>query len=154
MPPLLIAHSMGCLVVAHWAHRSSAPVRAAFLVAVPDPEGPPFPLPHKGFTRFLREAPLSKPPGRQQRRSLRVTLPMRNDAQPSGGAYSSTSVPPAISMPTAVWVIGPPVWALFERLTEGVAALRGDEAFSILLEQEALVSELSKRPCLQIPVDR
>ena len=48
-PPLLIAHSLGCLVVAHWAHRSSAPVRAAFLVAVPDPAGPCFPPTAEGF---------------------------------------------------------------------------------------------------------
>lgn len=48
-PPVLIAHSMGCLVVAHWAHRSSASVRAAFLVAVPDPEGPCFPSAAQGF---------------------------------------------------------------------------------------------------------
>jgi predicted alpha/beta hydrolase family esterase len=49
VPPLLIAHSMGCLLVAHWAHRSSAPIRAAFLVAVPDPDGPFFPSIAKGF---------------------------------------------------------------------------------------------------------
>jgi len=48
-PPLLIAHSLGCLVVAHWAHRSSASVRAAFLVAVPDPDGPCFPSTAEGF---------------------------------------------------------------------------------------------------------
>lgn len=48
-PPVLIAHSMGCLLVAHWAHRSSAPVRAAFLVAVPDPDGPLFPSIAQGF---------------------------------------------------------------------------------------------------------
>lgn len=48
-PPLLIAHSMGCLLVAHWAQRSSAPVRAAFLVAVPDPSGPLFPAVAQGF---------------------------------------------------------------------------------------------------------
>jgi predicted alpha/beta hydrolase family esterase len=49
MPPVLIAHSLGCLVVAHWAHRSSAPVRAAFLVAVPDPDGAFFPAAAEGF---------------------------------------------------------------------------------------------------------
>jgi len=48
-PPVLIAHSMGCLVVAHWARRSSARVRAAFLVAVPDPSGPCFPSMAEGF---------------------------------------------------------------------------------------------------------
>ena len=49
VPPVLIAHSMGCLVVAHWAHRSSVPVRAAFLVAVPDPDGPLLPPTAQGF---------------------------------------------------------------------------------------------------------
>ena len=49
VPPVLIAHSMGCLVVAHWAHRSSVPVRAAFLVAVPDPDGPCWPSTAEGF---------------------------------------------------------------------------------------------------------
>jgi predicted alpha/beta hydrolase family esterase len=48
-PPVLIAHSMGCLVVAHWARRSSAPARAALLVAVPDPDGPCFPTAAEGF---------------------------------------------------------------------------------------------------------
>lgn len=49
-PPVLVAHSLGCLVVAHWAGRSSAPVGAAFLVAAPDPEGPNFPSVARGFT--------------------------------------------------------------------------------------------------------
>ena len=48
-PPVLIAHSIGCLVVAHWASRSSVPVRAAFLVAVPDPDGACFPSAAEGF---------------------------------------------------------------------------------------------------------
>jgi len=49
VPPLIIAHSIGCLVVAHWASRSAVPIRAAFLVAVPDPDGPGFPSAAKGF---------------------------------------------------------------------------------------------------------
>lgn len=48
-PPVLVAHSIGCLLVAHWASRSSALVRAAFLVAVPDPDGPNFPASAQGF---------------------------------------------------------------------------------------------------------
>lgn len=40
-PPLLVAHSLGCLLVAHWAGR--APVTGALLVAPPDPNGPAFP---------------------------------------------------------------------------------------------------------------
>ena len=48
-PAVLIAHSMGCLLVAQWAQRSSIPVRAALLVAVPDPAGPHFPTVAQGF---------------------------------------------------------------------------------------------------------
>ncbi len=48
-PPVLIAHSMGCLLVVHWAQRTQVPVRAAFLVAVPDPAGPLFPTAAQGF---------------------------------------------------------------------------------------------------------
>lgn len=48
-PPVLIAHSMGCLLVVHWAQRSFLPVRAALLVAVPDPDGPCFPPAAQGF---------------------------------------------------------------------------------------------------------
>jgi predicted alpha/beta hydrolase family esterase len=59
-PPLLIAHSIGCLVVAHWAARAAVPVQAAFLVAVPDPAGPCFPPTAKGFQPIPTE-PLSFP---------------------------------------------------------------------------------------------
>ncbi|MBS0161794.1 MAG: alpha/beta hydrolase [Nitrospira sp.] len=48
-PPVLIAHSMGCLLVAHWARRASAAVGAALLVAPPDPQGPAFPSTARGF---------------------------------------------------------------------------------------------------------
>ena len=44
-PPLLLAHSLGCLLVAFWAarHPSRYPIRGAFLVAPPDPNSPMFP---------------------------------------------------------------------------------------------------------------
>lgn len=42
-PPLLVAHSLACLLVAHWAARTARSVAGAFLVAVPDPQGPVFP---------------------------------------------------------------------------------------------------------------
>jgi uncharacterized protein len=43
-PPLLVAHSLACLLVAHWSARSpTLAVRGAILVAVPDPDGPDFP---------------------------------------------------------------------------------------------------------------
>jgi predicted alpha/beta hydrolase family esterase len=41
-PPLLVAHSLACLLVAHWQHLSTAPVAGAFLVAVPDPDAQAF----------------------------------------------------------------------------------------------------------------
>jgi predicted alpha/beta hydrolase family esterase len=40
---LLVAHSLGCLAVAHWAIRHSTRVRGALLVAVPDPSTAAFP---------------------------------------------------------------------------------------------------------------
>jgi predicted alpha/beta hydrolase family esterase len=42
-PPLLIAHSLGCLLVAHWAACTERLPRGAFLVAVPDPDSAAFP---------------------------------------------------------------------------------------------------------------
>ncbi|HKY36325.1 MAG TPA: alpha/beta hydrolase [Polyangiaceae bacterium] len=47
-PPVIVAHSLGCLVVAHFAGRGGS-VRAALLVAVPDPSGPEFPPEARGF---------------------------------------------------------------------------------------------------------
>ena len=49
-PPMLIAHSLACLLVAHWAHRSALLPKGAFLVAVPDPHGASFPAKARGFT--------------------------------------------------------------------------------------------------------
>jgi predicted alpha/beta hydrolase family esterase len=48
---VLIAHSLACLQVAHWASRrpSSGAIRAALLVAPPDPRGPEFPEAARGF---------------------------------------------------------------------------------------------------------
>lgn len=34
---IIVAHSLGCLQVAHWALGSSTPIRAALLVAAPEP---------------------------------------------------------------------------------------------------------------------
>lgn len=42
-PPILVAHSLACLLVAHWHQVSDLPIRGAMLVAVPDPESPAFP---------------------------------------------------------------------------------------------------------------
>lgn len=40
---LIVAHSLGCLTVAHWAALHALPVRGALLVAVPDPTATAFP---------------------------------------------------------------------------------------------------------------
>ncbi|MDP8985060.1 MAG: alpha/beta fold hydrolase [Pseudomonadota bacterium] len=48
-PPILVAHSLGCLTVAHWAARSDRPCFAVLLVAVPNPGGPDFPRVAIGF---------------------------------------------------------------------------------------------------------
>lgn len=41
--PVLVAHSLGCLCVAHWAKRTSFKVKGALLVAPPDPKEAGFP---------------------------------------------------------------------------------------------------------------
>ena len=50
VPPILVAHSLGCLAVAHWAAQSARPFFSALLVAVPDPSAPAFPSAARGFT--------------------------------------------------------------------------------------------------------
>lgn len=48
--PILVAHSLGCMLVAHWA-RSGSPLKVAgaFLVAPSDVEAPSYPVPVNGF---------------------------------------------------------------------------------------------------------
>lgn len=46
---VLVAHSLGCLALAHWAVSAHSPLRAALLVAVPDPAGANFPPVAIGF---------------------------------------------------------------------------------------------------------
>lgn len=46
---VIVAHSLGCLAVAHWAAEHGRRIRAAMLVAVPDPQGPAFPAAAHGF---------------------------------------------------------------------------------------------------------
>lgn len=48
-PPLLAAHSLGCLTAVHWAAAGGGPIAGALLVAVPDPAGPAFPAAATGF---------------------------------------------------------------------------------------------------------
>jgi predicted alpha/beta hydrolase family esterase len=40
---VLVAHSLACLMVVHWAAQSRRTVDGALLVSVPDPSGPGFP---------------------------------------------------------------------------------------------------------------
>lgn len=49
-PPVLVAHSLACLLVAHWAGRFAKPIKGALLVAVPDPDSPNFPPQARGFS--------------------------------------------------------------------------------------------------------
>ncbi|SFD45786.1 RBBP9/YdeN family alpha/beta hydrolase [Massilia yuzhufengensis] len=48
--PILVAHSLGCMLVAHWA-RSASPLKVAgaFLVAPSDVEAASYPVPVNGF---------------------------------------------------------------------------------------------------------
>ena len=48
-PPLLVVHSLACLLVAHWQQVPAAPVAGAFLVAVPNPQSPAFPVEATSF---------------------------------------------------------------------------------------------------------
>jgi len=47
---ILVAHSLGCLTIAHWASGPHSPVAAALLVAVPDPNGPNTPKDVMGYS--------------------------------------------------------------------------------------------------------
>jgi predicted alpha/beta hydrolase family esterase len=65
---VVVAHSLGCLAVAHWAlnHKAASgktahsPIKGALLVALPDPNGPNFPAQALGFSP-LPQGPFSFP---------------------------------------------------------------------------------------------
>ena len=57
---VLVAHSLGCGLVAHWAAQTRQRIRAAMLVAPPDPEGPAAELNIQGFVP-VPELPLAFP---------------------------------------------------------------------------------------------
>jgi hypothetical protein len=57
-PVILVAHSLGCLTVAHWAAQTQQKIQGALLVAVPDPAGINFPEDAKNFA----PVPLQKLP--------------------------------------------------------------------------------------------
>jgi uncharacterized protein len=52
---VLVAHSIGCLLVAHWAVSSRLDIHGALLVAVPDPLSPVFPPNATGFAPVPRQ---------------------------------------------------------------------------------------------------
>lgn len=54
-PPVLVAHSLGCLAVIHWASRSNTPIKGMVLVATPDADGPNFPAAARGFAPIPRQ---------------------------------------------------------------------------------------------------
>lgn len=47
---VLVAHSLGCLLVAHWAQQTLHRIHGALLVAPPDPAQPSFPPRARGFS--------------------------------------------------------------------------------------------------------
>ncbi|MGH8603057.1 MAG: RBBP9/YdeN family alpha/beta hydrolase [Gammaproteobacteria bacterium] len=47
---VVIAHSLACLLVAHWATSTHLRIKAALLVAVPNPIAPSFPTQAVGFS--------------------------------------------------------------------------------------------------------
>ncbi|AHG44089.1 hypothetical protein RLEG12_12995 [Rhizobium leguminosarum bv. trifolii CB782] len=48
-PPVLVAHSLACLLVAHWHPLAPSRIKGAFLAAVPDPLSSSFPADAAGF---------------------------------------------------------------------------------------------------------
>ena len=54
--PLLVAHSLSCAMLAHWARSGSAlKIAGAFIVAPADPDGPAFPVEANGFAPMPME---------------------------------------------------------------------------------------------------
>ncbi|MCU1282119.1 MAG: alpha/beta hydrolase [bacterium] len=54
-PPVLVAHSLGCCTVAHWARTTKRRARAALLVAPSDVEAPSYPPGTVGFSPMPKE---------------------------------------------------------------------------------------------------
>ncbi len=48
-PPVVVAHSLGCLALAKWASQSALRVKALMFVSLPDPSKPVFPAEARGF---------------------------------------------------------------------------------------------------------
>jgi uncharacterized protein len=69
-PPILVAHSLGCSLVACWAAASQSPVHAALLVGTPDIESDVHTPPE---THVFRPLPMSRLPFRT------IVVASRND---------------------------------------------------------------------------
>ncbi|MDP3670747.1 MAG: alpha/beta hydrolase [Telluria sp.] len=55
-PPVLVAHSLACVLVAHWARSGSAlKIAGAFLVAPSDVDAPSYPVEARGFAPMPME---------------------------------------------------------------------------------------------------
>lgn len=52
---VIVAHSLGCLAVAHWAAVTQTPVAGALLVCVPDPDGKNFPAEASNFSALPQQ---------------------------------------------------------------------------------------------------
>lgn len=53
-PIVLVGHSLGCALIAHWSAKYSGPIHGALLVAPSDPEGPNYPDCTTGFAPMAR----------------------------------------------------------------------------------------------------
>jgi uncharacterized protein len=57
---VLVAHSLACALVAHWAAGTRLKIKGALLVAPPDPAGPNFPTEAVGFSPLpMRKLPFA-----------------------------------------------------------------------------------------------
>jgi predicted alpha/beta hydrolase family esterase len=61
MPPVLVAHSLACLLVAHFSVLSALPVAGALLVSVPDPDARAYPHAAAGTFAAVPVGPLRFP---------------------------------------------------------------------------------------------
>lgn len=80
-PPILVAHSLGCLLAAQWCAQSTRPVHAVLMVAVPDPDGANYPADALGF------APLPASLG-----GRRVTIVSSSDDPYSSAGFTAGRV--------------------------------------------------------------
>jgi len=51
----IVAHSLGCLLLSHWAAQTNLKIGGALLVATPDPEGENFPQQALGFSPVAKQ---------------------------------------------------------------------------------------------------